>query len=95
METVTRIKKEKSGTVIRRSGEKSIIVQVERLMKHPTVGKYVRRRKLFHVHDENNVAIVGDKVLIVECRPMSKTKSWRLSKVVAKSLDVAGTELAI
>ena len=80
-----RVRKEKPGVVIRKSGDKSVIVQVERLVKHPVVGKYVRRRKRFHVHDETNQCGIGDKVLISECRPMSKTKSWTLKTITEKA----------
>ena len=85
------IHKEKIGKVIRRSGDKSVIVEVERLVKHPSVGKYVRRRKRFHVHDEKNTCQVGDKISIRECRPMSRCKSWELAEVLAKSLDLVAT----
>ena len=62
--------------------DKTITVRINRLMQHPKYGKYLRRKTAFQVHDEKNEARVGDTVEIMECRPISKTKSWRLSKVV-------------
>lgn len=64
--------------------DKTIKVRIDRLMKHPKYGKYLRRRSVLHVHDEKNEARVGDVVEIVECRPISKTKSWRLARVVRR-----------
>lgn len=80
--------KNKSGVVIRKSGDKSIIVEVERFVMHPTYKKYIRKRKKFHVHDEKNVCQLGDKVVIAETRPISKTKKWKVSSVVAKGLYI-------
>lgn len=77
--------KSKVGVVVRHSGEKTAVVMVERLVKHPQFMKYVTRRKKFHIHDENNQAGQGDRVKIVECRPYSKTKSWRLASVLEKA----------
>lgn len=70
------------GVVVSTGGQKTIRVVIEYLFKHPFYGKYIRRRTKLGVHDEKNEANVGDKVEIVQCRPMSKTKSWRLVKVV-------------
>lgn len=77
--------KTKLGVVVRHSGDKTAVVLVERLVKHPVFKKYVTRRKKFHVHDASNVAGEGDKVKIIECRPISKTKSWRLHSVMEKA----------
>lgn len=63
---------------------KTIKVRIDRLMRHPKYGKYLRRRTTLQVHDEENEAHVGDVVEIMECRPLSKTKSWRLLRVVRK-----------
>jgi len=60
-------------------------VEIPRLVKHPQYGKYIRRRTICHVHDENNESHVGDTVEIVESRPYSKTKHWRLIRVVTKA----------
>src|SRR5438876_3891644 len=59
-------------------------VQIPRLVKHPRYGKYIRRRTICHVHDEQNESHEGDTVEIMESRPMSKTKHWRLVRVVSK-----------
>ncbi|MFI4913033.1 MAG: 30S ribosomal protein S17 [Sedimentisphaeraceae bacterium JB056] len=82
----TKTIKTNRGKVVSRSGDKSIRVQIEYLVKHPMYGKYIRRRTKFGVHDPNNIAQVGDTVDIVECRPISKTKSWRLVKIVEKAV---------
>lgn len=78
-------KKTKSGVVVSLSGDKSIRVGIEFLVKHPKYGKYIRRKTKLGVHDEKNEAKIGDVVEIMECRPLSKTKSWRLVKVVKQS----------
>lgn len=65
-------------------------VEIPRLVKHQRYGKYIKRRTICHVHDEQNESRVGDRVEIVETRPISKTKHWRLLRVVARSA-VAGT----
>ncbi len=62
--------------------DKTIKVRIDRLSKHPKYGKYLQRRSAYHAHDEKNEARTGDVVEITECRPLSKTKSWRLSKIV-------------
>ena len=75
-----------TGTVVSNKMDKSIIVLVERLVKHRLYKKYVRKRSKFSAHDEGNTCQVGDKVLITESRPLSKTKKWRLSKIVEKAV---------
>jgi len=65
--------------------DKTRKVQVEFLEKHPRYNKYVRKRTILHVHDEKNESQVGDKVEIMECRPISKNKNWRLVRVVTKA----------
>ena len=74
-----------SGRVVSDKMDKSATVVVERLVRHPVYGKYVRRSSKFHVHDEGNECRIGDVVAIQECRPISKTKSWKLVKVVARA----------
>jgi small subunit ribosomal protein S17 len=64
-------------------------VEIPRLVKHPVYGKYIRRRTVCHVHDEKNESKLGDMVEIMETRPLSKTKSWRLIRVVRKGGDMA------
>lgn len=76
----------KRAVVISKSGDKSIKVQIDYRVKHPVYGKYVRRRTRLGVHDPKNQAGIGDLVEIAECRPISKTKSWRLVKVLQKGI---------
>ncbi len=86
MEQIRKIKKTVSGVVVSRSGDKSIRVQLNYKTKHPVYGKYINRRTKLAVHDEQNLAGIGDRVEVIECRPMSKTKSWRLVKIVDKAV---------
>ena len=78
------------GTVRSISGTKTINVVVDRLVKHPMYGKYVRRRGRLAVHDPRGVAVVGDMVEIVPCRRLSKTKSWRLVRVTRSIAETEG-----
>jgi small subunit ribosomal protein S17 len=73
------------GRVVSNKMDKSITVLVEWKVKHPIYGKYMRRSSKLHAHDENNECSIGDKVSISECRPISKTKTWRLVSVVEKT----------
>lgn len=82
----TKTIKTNRAKVVSLSGDKSIRVQIEHLVKHAKYGKYIKRRTKLGVHDPSNLAQVGDTVDIVECRPMSKTKSWRLVKIVEKAV---------
>ena len=70
-----------TGKVVSVKADKTITVLVERKVKHPVYGKFVRRSTKFHAHDEANTCNDGDTVTIEECRPLSKTKCWRLVKV--------------
>ena len=74
------------GTVVSDKMNKTVIVLVERLVKHRLYKKYVRKRARFAAHDEENASRVGDKVLISQSRPMSKTKKWRVSKIIEKAV---------
>ena len=74
-----------SAVVISNSGDKSVRVAIDFKVKHPKYGKYVKRRTTLSVHDEHNSAGVGDVVEVAQCRPYSKTKSWRLVKVVKEA----------
>ncbi len=74
------------GTVTSNKANKTVTVLVERLVKHRLYLKYVRRRSRFAAHDERNDCRIGDKVLISESRPISKTKRWRVVKVVEKAV---------
>ena len=78
------------GTVVSKSGDKSIKVVIDYKVKHPLYGKYIKRRTKLGVHDEANSAGVGDVVDVVPCRPISKSKSWRLVKVVAEAISNEG-----
>ncbi|MCD9468875.1 30S ribosomal protein S17 [Photobacterium iliopiscarium] len=73
------------GRVVSDKGDKSIVVAIERKVKHPMYGKYITRTTKLHAHDENNECRLGDMVEIRECRPMSKTKSWTFVRVVEKA----------
>ena len=74
------------GTIVSNKMDKTAIVMVERLVKHRFYHKYVRKRSKFAAHDEGNVCQIGDKVSITESRPLSKTKRWRVNKIIAKSV---------
>lgn len=74
------------GKVVSDKMDKSFVVAIERKVKHPLYGKFIRRTTKLHVHDENNEAKLGDVVEIKECRPLSKTKSWTLVRVVEKAV---------
>ena len=71
-------KKSITAKVIKTAMNKSAVVSVERLVKHPINGKYIKRSTKYHIHDENNKCNVGDTIKIKQCRPISKTKTWTL-----------------
>ena len=75
-----------TGRVISDKMNKTITVLVERKVPHPVYGKYVRRSTKIHAHDEQNESKHGDTVMIEQCRPLAKTKAWRLVKVVEKAV---------
>jgi len=74
-----------TGRVISNKMDHTVTVLVERRVKHPLYGKFIRRSTKLHVHDENNECNEGDEVTITECRPLSKTKSWRLVEIVKRA----------
>ncbi len=74
------------GTVVSDKNDKTIVVRVETLVKHPLLKKYVRSRKKFTAHDPENACGVGDKVKIVEFRPMSRNKRWHLVTILEKAI---------
>lgn len=78
------LRKEKVGLVVSNKMEKSIIVEIERKVKHPKYGKFVKKSSRFVAHDEKNECSEGDKVKIAETRPLSKNKCWRLVEVIEK-----------
>ncbi len=73
------------GIVVSDKMDKTVVVRVERKYKHPLYGKYIRKHKKFHVHDEKNDANIGDKVKIEEFQPVSKTKRWKLIEIIERS----------
>ena len=73
------------GRVVSNKMDKTVTVLVERLVKHALYGKYIRRSTKLHAHDENNSCNEGDVVRVTECRPLSKTKNWRVVEVVARN----------
>ena len=73
------------ASVVSDKMDKSAVVLIERKVKHPIYGKFVKKSTKLHIHDEDNECGVGDTVQITECRPVSKTKSWKLVKVVEKA----------
>jgi small subunit ribosomal protein S17 len=77
-----------SGRVVSDKMDKTVTVLIERKVKHPLIGKVVRRSNKVHAHDENNECKEGDLVVIEESRPLSKTKTWKVSKVVEKARSV-------
>lgn len=79
------LRKERVGIVTSNKMDKSIVVSVERRMKHPKYGKFVKRTKKFVAHDEKNECNIGDTVKIMETRPLSKTKCWRLVEIVERA----------
>ena len=79
------LRKNRVGIVVSDKMNKTIVVAIEQRVKHPLYKKIVKRTKKFKVHDENNVAGVGDKVLIAETRHLSKDKCWRLVEVIKKA----------
>jgi small subunit ribosomal protein S17 len=82
MTTETQVERTLTGRVTSNKMDKTITVVIERLVKHPVYGKYIRRTTKLHAHDENNECREGDLVAIKQCRPLSKTKSWMLAAVV-------------
>jgi small subunit ribosomal protein S17 len=78
-------RKVRVGTVVSDKMQKTVVVQIERLVKHSTYKRYVRRRKRFKVHDENNECRIGDKISFMDTRPLSKDKRWRLLEIVERA----------
>lgn len=77
-----------SGRVVSDKMDKTVTVLVERKVTHPLYGKIIRRSRKFHAHDEANQCHLGDIVTIEECRPLSKTKSWRVTQLVQKATTI-------
>jgi small subunit ribosomal protein S17 len=79
------IRKTMVGTVVSDRMEKTVVVVVERLVKHPLYEKYIRKRSRFKAHDENNACHVGDRVLLMETRPLSREKRWRVQQILERT----------
>ncbi len=82
---VRNLRKQKTGVVVSDKMDKTIAVQVERRLMHPIYGKFVKRSKKFFAHDEENTCHVGDLVRIMETRPLSKNKRWRLVEIIERA----------
>ncbi len=79
------LRKSREGVVVSDKMDKTVVVLVERLVRHPVYGRVLRRRKKYSAHDEGGRCQVGDRVRIQECRPISRTKSWRVVEVLRKA----------
>jgi len=73
------------GRVVSDKMDKTVSIAIERLVKHPVVGKYIRRTSKFMAHDENNECRIGDRVTISECRPIAKNKAWRVIDIIERA----------
>jgi small subunit ribosomal protein S17 len=80
-----RQRKSRTGVVVSDSMDKTIVVQIDHKVMHPVYKKYVRKRMKYKAHDERNEVAKGDKVLIEECRPLSRQKRWRLKNIVERA----------
>lgn len=85
MTEVINKRKERTGVVLSNKMQKTIVVRIERIAAHPVYNKVVKKYAKFKAHDEKNIAKIGDKVKIVETRPLSKEKRWRLAEVIKTS----------
>jgi small subunit ribosomal protein S17 len=85
MNTSESVKRTKTGRVTSNKADKTITVMLERQVKHPLYGKYIKRSTKVHAHDEENSCGEGDLVTISECRPLSKTKSWRVVEILERA----------
>ena len=85
MNETTETRRTLTGVVVSNRMDKSATVLIERRVKHPIYGKYIRRSTKLHIHDADNACQEGDQVTIEQCRPLSKTKSWRLVDIVGRS----------
>jgi small subunit ribosomal protein S17 len=84
IEAETKLKGSRIGVVTSDKCDKTRKVQLNHLAKHPKYGKFLRRRTVLQVHDEENVSTMGDEVEIIQCRPMSKSKRWKVVRVVSR-----------
>jgi small subunit ribosomal protein S17 len=86
------LRKERTGFVVSDRMQKTVVVSVERIVMHPKYKKYLRRRTKVKAHDEGNQSRVGDQVLIVECRPFSRDKRWRVSRILNRAKTTESDE---
>ena len=84
-EQIAKVARTIVGRVVSDKMDKSAVVMVERKVRHPLYGKYIRRSTKLHIHDENNECQMGDTVSIRKCRPISRTKFWRLVEIIERS----------
>jgi len=84
-ETTENVTRALTGTIVSDKMNKTVTVLVERKVKHPLYGKIIRLSKKYHAHDENNDFHLGDVVVIEECRPISRSKAWRVARLVEKA----------
>jgi len=85
MSATDSVKRSKIGRVVSNKAEKTVTVLLERQVKHPLYGKYIKRSTKVHAHDEDNSCAEGDLVRISECRPISKTKAWRVIEIMERA----------
>jgi small subunit ribosomal protein S17 len=78
-------RKTQIGVVVSDKMDKTVVVKVDRIVKHPVYNKYIRRSATYKAHDNENSCKAGDRVLIVECRPLSKDKRWKVRQIIEKS----------
>ena len=81
-EKTIRQRKNRTGVVISNKMDKTVVVQIDSKVMHPVYKKYVRKRVKYKAHDSNNKALIGDTVLIEECRPLSRQKRWRIKEII-------------
>ena len=84
METTRNLRKERVGVVVSNKMDKTIVIAVERRVKHEKYGKFIKRRSKFTAHDEENTCNIGDTVRIMETKPLSKNKCWRLVEIIER-----------
>jgi small subunit ribosomal protein S17 len=84
METARNLRKERIGIVVSNKMDKTIVIAVDRKVKHPKYGKFIKRRTKLTAHDEENTCNIGDTVKIMETRPLSKNKCWRLVEIIER-----------
>lgn len=85
LESARARRKTRTGTVVKNRMHKTIVVQIDRTLRHPLYGKILKVRSKLYAHDEHNAAGIGDRVLVMETRPLSKLKRWRLLEIVEKA----------